>query len=80
VAALLCGEETATQLQLPLEYDPKPPFDVNEENASPAVLEKLRTAAAPLLKARLESTRRSMENLEALARSTAGSDRDGAAT
>ena len=79
VAALLCGEEAAAQLQLLLEYDPKPPFDVNEENAAPAVLDKLRTAAAPLLKARLESTRRAMKKLEALSRSTAGSDGDGAA-
>jgi cyclohexyl-isocyanide hydratase len=66
VAALLCGEETAAQLQLLLEYDPKPPYMINERNAPPALVEKLRTAAAPLLQGRLESTTRAMSRLKGL--------------
>lgn len=65
VAALLCGEETASQLQLLLEYDPKPPFAINERNAPTALIEKIRAAAAPLLQARLESAERAMARLKA---------------
>jgi cyclohexyl-isocyanide hydratase len=64
VAALLCGEETASQLQLLLEYDPKPPYIINERNAPPEVIEKLRTAAAPLLEARLASSKRALNRLK----------------
>jgi cyclohexyl-isocyanide hydratase len=63
VAAMLCGDEIASQLQLFLEYDPKPPFDITEKNAPREVIEKLRNLAKPLLEGRLASTKRAMARL-----------------
>ncbi len=41
VASILCGEETAKMIQLLLEYDPAPPFDVGSpEKAGPELVEK----------------------------------------
>ncbi|WP_127088246.1 DJ-1/PfpI family protein [Aquabacter cavernae] len=58
VAAELCGDDVAKRLQLMLEYDPKPPFDISETTAPPDVLEEIRTAARPLLEERLRSSER----------------------
>ena len=63
VAAELCGEEVAKRLQLMLEYDPKPPFDINERNAPPAMLADVRAAAAPMLAERLRSSERAAARL-----------------
>ncbi len=46
LAAELCGDDVARRLQLLLEYDPKPPFDVTVHNASPALLAKVRASGA----------------------------------
>jgi cyclohexyl-isocyanide hydratase len=35
VAAELCGEDVAKNLQLMLEYQPQPPFDITVQNAPP---------------------------------------------
>ncbi len=42
LAAELCGEDVARRLQLLLEYDPQPPFDIMVQNASPALLADVR--------------------------------------
>lgn len=60
LAAELCGEEVARKLQLLLEYDPQPPFDTTVGTASPAMLAGIRAAAAPMLEARLQSSKRAM--------------------
>ena len=47
LAAELRGADAACQLQLMLEYDPKPPYDITVQNAPPALMaEVLATAAA----------------------------------
>lgn len=67
VAAELCGEDVAHRLQLLLEYDPQPPFDVTVSNAPPALIEGIRSAAAPMLADRLRSTERAKERLQRIA-------------
>lgn len=68
VAAELCGEDVARRLQLLLEYDPSPPFDVTVATAPPALVAGIRAAAAPMLEERLRSTERARDRL----RRTAG--------
>ena len=63
VAAELCGEAVAKRLQLLLEYDPRPPFDITEANAPAALLAEIRTAAAPMLEERLRSSERAIARL-----------------
>ena len=46
LAAELCGEDVACRLQLMLEYDPKPPFDVTVHNAPSGLIEGVRASAA----------------------------------
>jgi cyclohexyl-isocyanide hydratase len=49
LAALLEGEEVARQIQLQIEYDPKPPFDSGSpKTASAATISTLRERMAPL--------------------------------
>ncbi|MGB6976278.1 MAG: DJ-1/PfpI family protein [Gammaproteobacteria bacterium] len=44
LAAKIAGQQVAEALQLGIEYDPSPPFDVGSpEKAAPAILEALRT-------------------------------------
>lgn len=46
VAAEVAGEEVAKQIQLQIEYDPKPPFDSGHpRSADPALVEKLKKLA-----------------------------------
>jgi cyclohexyl-isocyanide hydratase len=52
VAAALCGEDLAKRLQLFLEYQPEPPFDITIENAPAALIADIRAKAAPGLAAR----------------------------
>ena len=47
LAAELCGEDVARRLQLMLEYDPKPPFDVTVHNAPASLLTAVRASAEP---------------------------------
>ena len=46
LAAELCGEDVAARLQLILEYDPKPPFDVTVHNAPASLIADVRKAAS----------------------------------
>ena len=71
VAAELCGDDVAKRLQLLLEYDPEPPFDITERNAPPETLAGIRTAAAPMLDARRKAGQRAMARLRGEAPRTA---------
>jgi cyclohexyl-isocyanide hydratase len=52
LAAELAGEETATSIQLGLEYDPQPPFDCGSpEKAGPQRVARARAAQEAVLKA-----------------------------
>jgi len=76
VAAELCGDDVAKRLQLMLEYDPQPPFDITEQNAPRELLADIRSAAGPML----EERRRSCERAAArLADGTAPAHADAAA-
>jgi len=76
VAAELCGDDVAKRLQLMLEYDPQPPFDITEQNAPRELLADIRSAAGPML----EERRRSCERAAArLADGTAPAHADDAA-
>jgi cyclohexyl-isocyanide hydratase len=49
VAAEVAGADVARQIQLQLEYDPKPPFDSGHpRSADPALVERLKTFGAPM--------------------------------
>ena len=63
VAAELCGEDVARRLQLLLEYDPQPPFDVTERNAPPDLIAGIRASAAPMLEQRRRAGERAMARL-----------------
>jgi cyclohexyl-isocyanide hydratase len=63
LAAELCGDDVAKRLQLLLEYDPKPPFDINERNAPAELIAEVRAAARPMLEERLRSSERAMARL-----------------
>ena len=64
VAAELCGDDVAKRVQLMLEYDPKPPFDITEDNAPAALLAEVRSAARPLLEERLRSSQRAVARMQ----------------
>lgn len=64
VAAELCGEDVAKRLQLLLEYDPQPPFDITEKTASAEQLTQIRSAAGPMLEARRQAGERAKARLE----------------
>ena len=63
VAAELCGEDVAKRLQLFLEYEPEPPFDITVRDAPAAFIESIRTAAAPTIDERLRSVERARDRL-----------------
>ncbi|PTM39289.1 cyclohexyl-isocyanide hydratase [Bosea sp. 124] len=63
VAAELCGEDVAKRLQLMLEYDPQPPFDITERNAPAELLAAIRESARPMLEERLRSSERAVARL-----------------
>lgn len=63
VAAELCGEDVARRLQLLLEYDPQPPFDITERNAPPDLVAGIRASAAPMLEQRRRAGERAMARL-----------------
>ncbi len=58
IAAELCGADVARRLQLFLEYDPQPPFDISEHNAPPELLRQIRADSAPMLEKRRQSNER----------------------
>ncbi|WP_148599012.1 DJ-1/PfpI family protein [Aquisphaera giovannonii] len=64
LAALLRGERAAQQIQLGIEYAPKPPFDSGTpKTAPPEVLDAARAATAALTRRRLETARRAARRL-----------------
>ena len=63
VAAELCGDDVAKRLQLLLEYDPKPPFDISERNAPAELIAQIRASAGPMLEERLRSSERAAARL-----------------
>jgi len=63
LAAELCGDDIAKRLQLMLEYDPKPPFDINERNAPAKLMAEIRASARPMLEERLRSSERAIARL-----------------
>ena len=53
LAAILEGEQAAREIQLQIEYDPEPPFDVGSPKKAPReMVEKLRARGAQLYEAR----------------------------
>ncbi len=63
VAAELCGNDVARRLQLFLEYDPQPPFDVTVRNAPPGFVDAIRSSAAKSVAERLRSVERARDRL-----------------
>jgi cyclohexyl-isocyanide hydratase len=64
VAALLCGEATAQQIQLAIEYAPEPPFDSGTPaTAPPAVLQAARRAVQQISDERRATAIRAAERL-----------------
>jgi cyclohexyl-isocyanide hydratase len=64
VAAELAGEAVARRLQLFLEYDPQPPFNLDVNNAPPHLVEEIRTMAAASVLARQQSVARARARLD----------------
>ena len=59
LAALLCGDRAAQEIQLGIEYAPEPPFQSGTpKTAPPEVLEAARAAARPLTQAREATAKR----------------------
>lgn len=53
LAAILCGEQVAREIQLAIEYDPEPPFDSGSpKRAPPAMIERARAHGRTLYEAR----------------------------
>jgi cyclohexyl-isocyanide hydratase len=65
VASEVCGEDVAKRLQLFLEYQPEPPFDITVQNAPPELLKEIRTGAAPWLRLRQEAVDKAASKLKA---------------
>ena len=64
VVSQLCGEETAKRIQLLLEYNPEPPFNVGSpDNAGDVLVEQVKKFGQPLLEATLAQTKITAENL-----------------
>ncbi|MEO8204939.1 MAG: DJ-1/PfpI family protein [Chthoniobacterales bacterium] len=64
VAGVLCGEERAKDIQLRLEYDPKPPFPGGTDStADPALVAAVRESSKDMLTKRLAATKRAAERL-----------------
>jgi hypothetical protein len=50
LVALECGEAIAQSIQLGIEYDPQPPFDVGSPSKAPAeIVERLRNRSRFLM-------------------------------
>jgi cyclohexyl-isocyanide hydratase len=69
VAAHVCGEEIAKQIQLQMEYAPAPPFaSGSPASAGPALTAQVMGRTAPLQERRREATQRAAAALAAAAR------------
>lgn len=70
VAAQLCGEDVAKRIQLFIEYQPEPPFDITVQNAPSELLKEIRTGSAGWLRLRQEAVDKAASKLKARARSS----------
>ena len=71
VAAELCGEDVAKNLQLMLEYQPEPPFDLTVQNAPPELISNMRREAEPWLRKRAEAVQKAVAKLKSKAKTAA---------
>ena len=66
VVAQVCGIETAEAIQLGVEYDPHPPFESGTpEQAKPAIVERVKQNAEPVMQAREAAVGRAAAALDA---------------
>ena len=65
LAERLAGREAAEMIQLGIEYDPDPPTGAGSPAAAPAVAERIRAVAAPMMAAREAGVRAAAARLEA---------------
>ena len=70
VASELCGEEVAKRLQLMLEYQPEPPFDLTVQNAPPDLISQMRVDAEPWLRKRAAAVQKAAAKLKSSAMTT----------
>ncbi|MBD1925434.1 DJ-1/PfpI family protein [Trichocoleus sp. FACHB-90] len=64
LAGLLCGEETAKMIELLLEYNPAPPFNVGSpEKAGAALVNQVKTFGGQLIEASFAGTKQAAERL-----------------
>ncbi len=63
VAAEVCGDNIAKSIQLFLEYQPKPPFDLTIETAPPELLDPIRSEARPWLERRRQAVEQAANTL-----------------
>lgn len=64
VAALLCGDDVARQIQLAIEYAPEPPFDCGTPKRAPVeIVAAARATVQELTAARLATARRAAQRL-----------------
>ncbi|MES2196221.1 MAG: DJ-1/PfpI family protein [Pseudomonadota bacterium] len=71
VASELCGEDVARQLQLMLEYQPQPPFDITVQNAPPELISRMRVDAEPWLRKRAAAVEKAAAKLKSKAKTAA---------
>jgi len=71
VASELCGEDVAKKLQLMLEYQPQPPFDITVQNAPPELLSQMRLEAEPWLRKRAAAVQKAALKLKSSAMTVA---------
>jgi cyclohexyl-isocyanide hydratase len=71
VASELCGEDVAKQLQLMLEYQPQPPFDITVQNAPPELISRMRVEAEPWLRKRAAAVQKAVAKLKSKAMTAA---------
>ena len=66
VVAEMLGEDTAKEIQLQMEYDPQPPFDVGSPRSAPSLLvDKVKMKMAPILERRRATTDTAARQLKA---------------
>ena len=65
VASEICGEDVAKRLQLLLEYQPDPPFDITVQNAPSELLMEIRSSSASWVRLRQEAVDKAADKLSA---------------
>ncbi len=65
IAGILCGEETAKMIELLLEYNPNPPFNVGSpERAGASLIDMVKTSGAQLIEASFAGTKQAAVRLD----------------